>query len=255
MKGLFFNLLRLVFVFILVSACGASKESNNSGSSDNSSRDTTDDTDDTDDDSNSKVNYYSNCNSFSDLNLNGVVTTYLNPFTNLYEWEYIRMEIKEIPSEIENSDNFYLQIFRWSEDTPNSPYINKTPVGIYFQHEDGRWLNSTLIDSISKENIEKIISDNALTDTTLKNFFSKVTLILAGMDLKYDAIMINSYDSSVGTDALTSTDILLPAFAADPNIYAETHSPNLVKIHPNYDTRKNGYSEWQYYQETLGLCN
>lgn len=249
MRGKLF--LALMFsIFIL--GCGASKKSNSSMSStDISSRGT----DPITDDNLTPVGFYSHCNSFSTTHLSGVVTTFLNPMTNQYIWDYIRLKIKTAPTQLKSNDNFYIQAFRWSEDTPGSPYVNSTPVGMYFQSQDGKWLNNELITSISKSTIEKLINDNNLANTTINNFLSKVIIVMVGMDLQYDAVMLNTYDSSTGNEALTTTNVLLPAFAADPNIYAETHAPNLVALHPNYNIKDSGYTEWQFYQETQGLCN
>ena len=240
---------------LLFAGCGASKKSSgNNQSSDLTSRGTPD-SDGKDPDSNSKVEYYALCNGFSGPNLNGVVTTYLNPVTNQYEWDFIRMEIKEIPVQIEDKDSFYIQFYRWQEDVPGQPYTNPAAVGIYFQYEDGTWLNNELVNNVSKNSIEKLIADNNLAGVTVKNFFDKTILVLAGMDLEYDAIMINTYGADTGTAALTRTDVLLPAFAADPNIYAETHpAQSLQGLHPNYERKDSGLTQWQFFQETQALC-
>jgi hypothetical protein len=100
-----------------------------------------------------------------------------------------------------------------------------------------------------------MISQNALGDTTKSNFFSRVTIILTGLELSYDALMINTYDSSIGTAAQTSVKALLPAFAADPNLYKETHTTSLNQLHPFWEIKDNGWTENQFYQESLSLCN
>ncbi|MCB9026064.1 MAG: hypothetical protein H6625_07095 [Bdellovibrionaceae bacterium] len=247
------NIFILLIFAILMSACGASKKSTHS-SGELASRGTPN-TDGSDIDPLSAVEYYALCNSFSGFSLNGSVTTYLNPVTNVYEWDYIRMELKDVPSQIESTKSFYIQFFRWQEDTPGSPYYNSTPVSIYFQFKDGRWLNDKPINSLSSNTIENIISANNLANTTVSNFFDNVVLILSGMSLEYDALMINTYDEASGTTALTTTNVLLPAFAADPNIYAETHSAtSLQQLHPNFNIKDSGMNQWQYFQETQNLC-
>ncbi|MCB0357342.1 MAG: hypothetical protein KDD40_10060 [Bdellovibrionales bacterium] len=248
------NLLNIVLILLstIFIACGSAKTSHDSGEF--SSRDIPN-SDGTSQDENSAVEYYALCNGFTNVNLNGSVTAYLNPVTNLYEWDLIRMEIKDFPPQLKDKDTFYIQFFRWQEDTPNQPYTNSAPVGVYFQYQDGTWLNNTPITSLSKNVIEELIANNNLQNVTLNNFLSKVVLVLSGMDLEYDAVMINTYDSAAGSDALTSTNVLLPAFEADPNLYALTHpATHLQELHPNWDLRDSGYTQWQYFQETQNLC-
>ena len=249
------KLIVLLLSSSLMVACGASKKSNDSsGVSDLTSRGTPN-SEGKEDDPTSNVEYYALCNSFSGPSLDGVVTNYLNPVTNQYEWDYIRMELKEVPKQLAEKESFYIQFYRWQEDQPGQAYTNPAAVGIYFQFEDGTWLNSELINNVSKNTIENLISDNNLAGVTVNNFFDKVVLVLAGMDLEYDALMINTYDAESGTAALTRTDVLLPAFAADPNIYAETHpSPSLQQLHPNYNRKDSGFTQWQFFQETQALC-
>ena len=247
-------LLIILLLPFFLAACGASKKSVSS-SRDLISRGTPN-TDGTENDTTtSNVEYYALCNSVQGPNLQGHVTTYLNPVTGDYVWEYIRMELTKVPEQLKQKDSFYIQFFRWQEEVPGKPYVNNGAVGIFYQFQDGSWLNSSPINNISKNTIEKLISDNGIQNTTVDNFLDKVVLILSGMSLEYDAVMINTYDADEGSAALTTTNVLLPAFAADPNIYAQTHPAiSLQQLHPNNDIKDNGYNQWQYFQETQALC-
>ncbi|MCB0392177.1 MAG: hypothetical protein KDD58_12875 [Bdellovibrionales bacterium] len=251
LKLIFLSVLTVVFV-----GCSASKKTVSEDGSSNQGSRSTPNTDGSNTDADSKIEYFALCNDFSGTNLTGVVTNYLNPVTNQYVWDHIRMELAEAPDQLKEKDSFYIQFFKWQEETAGSPYTNPAAVGIYFQYEDGTWLNDKLISTLSKNTIEQLINDNNLTDVTVDNFLDKVILVLSGIEIEYDALMINTYDAEVGTTALTTTNVLLPAFAADPNLYAETHAAtSLQMLHPNYDIRGGGYTQWQYFQETQALCN
>lgn len=242
----------IIFLALNAFACGATKKTSPSGSANLPSRGG----DNNNDGTTTTVNFYSQCNTFENSQYNGVLTTYLDPFSNQYNYEWIRLKFKSAPIALKQSDDFYIQFFKWNEEVEEKPYTHSKAVDMYFQYNsDGRLLRSSTINFVSKAVIEEMISNNVLIDTTIDNFFSKVTVILIGLELTYDALMINTYDSSVGTTPTSSLSALLPAFAADPNLYEETHTSNLSQLHPFWEIRQNGWTENQFHQESLALCN
>ena len=248
-----------IFLAFTLIACGASKKAVEDGSSTGASRDlpgtlNTNGTVVADD--GTLVGYYALCNNFSNNSVQGVLTTYRDPVTNQYYSDVIRMELKSVPTTLKTGNDVYLQIFKWQEDIPGQPVTDPQPVSMYFQYNNGTWLNDSPITSISKTQIENLISANNLDDLgiTVNNFLDNVMIALTGMDIQYDAIMVNAYDNSLGSGATDSVNALLPAFAADPNIYAEDHASSLQQLHPNYDIRNSGKNEYEFYQETTGLC-
>jgi len=255
------NLILLTGLGLWLAACGSSKTPLNTQST-SGSRDVPGVISNTgevvDSTTGSTIGFYATCNKFSGNSVDGVLTSYFNPISNAFVSNMIRLELKSWPAGLTDGADVYLQIFRWQEDTPGKPVTNQQPVGMYFQLDDGTWLNDNPINSISKSQIETMISKNNLDsqNVTASNFLQKVLVVMVGMDLQYDAIMINTYDQSQGSSAIDTVNVLLPAFAADPNIYAATHSAaSLQQLHPNYDIRNNGFQEYDYYLESQKLCN
>ncbi len=204
------------------------------------------------------IGYYATCNKFAQQNVNGVLTSYFDPVSYNFVSDLIRLELSKVPSTLLTGSDVYLQLYRWYLDSSDNQIYNKTAVGMIFQYQDGTWLNTDPITVLSKSTIQKLISDNKLADrgVTLSNFLARTLVVLTGMDIMYDAISIKTFDQAQGKKAIGSFDVLLPAFAADPNIYAAGHTATrLQALHPLYSERNNGNSEVDYYNKTQTFCH
>ncbi|MCB0406571.1 MAG: hypothetical protein KDD34_00125 [Bdellovibrionales bacterium] len=231
--------------------------SSKSGSSTSASRSVPVDDTSTGSSTNGKL---SNCNVIgtNSMSLAGPVSTFYDPNTQQYVEDLIRVKFNGYPVEIISSATHYIQFFRWHEDTPGSPVYNTTAVDIYFLKKgSGQWLQTQPVKQLSKGTIQALIEDNGLDSQgiTPNNFFSSVIMVLDGMDLTWDAMTVALYDSSQGTSAIDHINVLLPAFDADPNIYATGHAAlSLRQLHPFWSMKDSNLTEDQYWSAAQNLC-
>lgn len=234
----------------LFNNCGASKSG---GSSDQASR--ADITGPSTNGSNER--YLSDCNQIpsNSMNLEGPISTFIDAQTNQYVNDVLRLRLNKTPLELISTSSHYLQFFRWKEQTAGARQYNGAPVEMYFQLVNtGEWVQDEPVTVLSRATIQKLIEDNNL-GMPPEDFFNGVVIALDGMDLEWDAMTIALYDDSRGTEAINQVDLLLPAFAADPNRYAIDHVPNLANLHPLNVYKNNGMSEAQLYEASRSLCS
>lgn len=248
MKRTVIQILALMLLGWALTGCGATKTITGDTSQDLSSRIDLGDEDIEID------GYAAECVAFneSDMNLNGVLTTYYDP-TYGYIGDWVRLNLNSVPDEIDSDTNHYLQFFLWGE-SGSSLVTDETPVRLFFQNiQTGQWLNSDEeVTQISKNVIQSLIAENDLSNMSVDQFISTHMVLLTGVDLEWDALMTIHYDGSTYID---HTNALVPAFFADPNKYAETHfSTALIETHPLYDRRNSGLTDEQFYGVTQGWC-
>lgn len=232
----------LVTLGLSLAGCGASKTPVGDESDLSSRIDPEDESDGT-----SSAGLLAECNQFHDssLGLKGQMSTYYENYQ--FVADYIRLRFENLPSDIVDTDGSYIQFFRWLEDSPGQAYTNNEPVKMYvIKRGSAEFINEEPITSLSRNTIKAMIAEGNMTGVTPATFFKHAILVLTGMDLRYDALMIASYNSS--TDLAKGwVGALLPAFSADPNAYEDMHSgKSLVELHPFYDRRNSGLSESQF---------
>ena len=230
--------------------CGSSKTG---GSTDQASRSVpTDQPGDT-----SGGGWLSNCNVIpnNNLDLAGPVSTYYDQASGSYIEDLIRLKFNNYPVELISEDNIYIQIFPWQEDSPGNPVYRQTAVDIYFiLKNSGAQLQTEPVNELSKGTIQSLIQNNNM-NVSPDQFFSSVIMVLDGVDLTWDAITIAIYDTPGGT-ATDYVNILLPAFDADPNIYAIDHpATSLRQLHPWWHIKDDNYSEADFFNFSKDLCN
>lgn len=201
--------------------------------------------------------WLSNCNVIpaNTLDLEGPVSTYYNQSTGTYVADLIRLKFNSIPVELISNNKAYIQIFPWHEDTPGSPVYRQTAVDIYFVLKNsGAQLQTDPVNELSKGTIQNLIQNNNM-NITPDRFFESVIMVLDGVDLTWDALTIALYDEPGGT-ATDFVNVLLPAFDADPNIYATDHqATSLRQLHPWWHIKDDGYSEADFFYFSKDLCN
>lgn len=243
----------------LLTACGASKVGPQTSSADYASRNHPGNNTDADGNP-SGTTVYAECAPIPDnsSNIEGRMTTFYHPTSGEFIPEYIRLQFDLLPSEVTTTSTHYIQMFKWLVDSSGKRKYGSAAVGFYFQLKSTKeYLNSSPLNTISKATLQNIISNKGLSSkgVSLSNFFDKVILVLDGMDLTYDAIAFAHYDDAQGSSALTWAEALLPAFAANPNSYAATHSSSILReLHPFWSYRNASHTDEQYRTESMNYC-
>ncbi len=240
----------LALVATSLTGCGASK-TGVAGSSDLASRNTPG----TGDQNAVLLECTSLANNTS--NIEARLTSYYHPTTNEYIPTIIRMKIDRLPVNVTTNSTTYIQLFKWFASDANQKSYSSTPVSFKILNRTTRqFVGETAMQTISKASIQNMITTNNLgSSVTLNNFFEKHLLILEGMDLTYDAVSFVVYDSTQGTKALATHDVLLPAFAANPAAYASTHPQSILQqIHPYWSDRGAGLSDSHFHTLSYDNC-
>lgn len=229
-----------------LTACGANKTATTSGSSTSGSLNSS--------------HLLADCNTIpaNSYNLAGVVSSYYDQATKTIRQDLGRILFTSVPAEITSTDTTYLQIFRWriNESTGQPVYLN-TPANLVFVvRTNGQVLNAYSTEqAISRNVISKIISNYNLSaqGVTLDNFFNRIMIVASGLAATDDAYSIAFYDSTSGSSAKGTVDVLMPSFYANPKTYAETHPwTKLSSLHPfnSYP----GLSDTNYYGMATQYC-
>ena len=248
------NYIAVIAILSLLTACGASKTAS-SGSATSSSRgnpETGDSGSSTD--GTSTIAVLTECSEIDSGGIAGEMTTYYSTAGQFVE-TYIRMNITTATAAMTDDADSYVQIYRWHADASGNRVVNEDPTKIYFvERYTGRIINiSSPAYHLSGSTISDMIANYNLTGITASNFYERYLLVLGDIGLTYDAISIATYDASTN-EALSTEDVLLPAFAADPNDYMTNHAIILHPLHPNYSERNGGFTDEQYKQRAELAC-
>jgi hypothetical protein len=84
-----------------------------------------------------------------------------------------------------------------------------------------------------------------------QDFFNRVTLVPIGVDYNWSALKIVVAD---GTGSVSESDMLLPAFAANPNKYAQFHPMVLSQLHPFWNQRTQNLSDADWESRGRTYC-
>ena len=196
------------------------------------------------------------CNEFNEGQWSGKTSTYSSPLTGQVRADYVRLSLKEVPSEFLSS-NHYLRMRLWRMGDFGKKVYRPQPVSMFFVSKlSGAYLQkNNPVDHLSKFLIERVIRDNSL-EGQITNFLQDHLIILTGVDLEYNVLQIALFDESQENRApLAWIDSLIPAFFADPKDYnTDTKAESLRELHPYYDQQNNGWTRAEYARQALHMC-
>lgn len=186
-------------------------------------------------------------------NITGQISTYYDNGSLITN--YIYMNLTGVPAELLSSSEDYLSIYRWSERLETGRNENTIPVRMHFINKlTGQVSNSQAVDRISGSVFQTIIQNQQLNviGITPTNFLEQHYVLLTGMEIQWDAMTLAHYQNGQVAGAAHA---LLPAFSADPNVYAQNNpSPNLQALHPNHSYRNSGATESDFFSLTEQYC-
>lgn len=165
----------------------------------------------------------------SNTRLSGKVTTYY--YNGTLQNDKVRVRISSLLAQFDTDTSYSIQMFRWKQPAgATQATIDSTPVEFSFEAGTGSsapissWLTSLKVTDLAAIRSKYNVSGSSSTD-----FFSQTTMVVRGLDLQWQALRVVLYQ---GTTAVGNADILLPAFEANPNVYAASHSSSVASIHP-----------------------
>lgn len=199
---------------------------------------------------------YTNCNHFdsSDLRLSGKLTSYYDASNELHE-DMLRLRFTALTDQFTNSNEVKIQLFRWKADSDGTVDIDQTPLDFYFENASPSYFSSAIIsDPMNLLTIDKVMNIRttaSLTGTTTQSFFDKTTMIIKGVDYNWDALKIVVYKNN---EVIGQTDVLMPTFAVNPNVYAGDHASVLASLHPFWSQRTSSSTDDQLASSAKTFC-
>lgn len=161
------------------------------------------------------------------------------------------INITQAPSEITNSNTHSIKFYRWKELQEGQAQVNETPTTFYFKHKSTGQLSAGMTE-LNKNSIDQTIGNNNLTSVTANNFFNHFYILLTGVDYQWQAVTLALYEGA--GEALTSAEVLLPPFYADPNYYNQvTNSVHLESLHP-FKQYVGSNTNYNYKQMSDSIC-
>jgi len=193
----------------------------------------------------------------SNMEVRGIFRTFRRPDTGASINDYMYLNLAQWPAEISASNDHFMQFFRITGDN-GFREVNPASAPIFFIHKGtGQILNeANPVSNISKAVFDNMINQFGLASSgvTSSNFLSSFAPVLKNISLEYDAIIMAIYDQTNNNQVVGSIDVLLPAFHANPNTYANTHVDFLNRMHPLYDRRNSGLIDIGFKSEGERLC-
>ena len=175
------------------------------------------------------------CNSFSasSSKLSGKIKVYVDPFGSA-RTDMMHLKITGIDANFDSNNKYVLKMFRWKASMDSSPYIDQNALDFAI-FRNGNQLSSAK-DSINVTDLKNIQSQYGVPGTTSSEFFRNTDIVVYDTDLTWDVLKLVIYEnvSTSQSNVVAEVDVLMPAFSADPKIYAEDHPYSLQVLHPFY---------------------
>lgn len=186
--------------------------------------------------------------------LAGRVTTYY--YDGVLQEDKVRVRITSLVEAFATNPNYFIQAFRWKIGASGSAELDQTPLQFNFEKGTGAKTAMTAdVTSVSNTGIAAYRTANGIAGTTPVEFFANTTMVVKGVDYNWQALKLVVYDGSTSPATVVGdSDILLPIFQANPNVYAASHSSILAQIHPFYSQRSTVLSEAEWTARSTSYC-
>jgi hypothetical protein len=179
----------------------------------------------------------------------GRATTYF--FNGAQQEDKTRLRISTLPALFDGNSGVTIKFFRWNASATGATNLDATPLSFTIEKgtTDTQSISNAMT-SISKADVDSLRSSGSVSGTTSQQFFNNTIFVISGTDYTWDTLKVVVYN---GTSVLASTDMLLPAIAANPNKYATNHPAVLNALHPFYSQRTDNITDadWQTRANTL----
>ncbi len=147
--------------------------------------------------------------------------------------------------------SYVLKFYKWYVRPDDSTYLNPTPMKIVIRDAQSGQLVTGEWPEISQAMVDEFGKIHNFPGLTLSQFLTNKIVILAGIETEYAALRLSVQN---GASHISSIDTLIPTFTADPNVYAESHSPILSALHPNASMTEQGWTVQEFKQRTNSYC-
>jgi hypothetical protein len=191
----------------------------------------------------------SECNHFAaaDSPLAGNITTYY--YNGSLQEDKIRLRITGLPAAFDTNSNYHIQLFRWKASKTTPVELDSVPLQFAIYH--GTTALTSVKNSVSAADLASVRSAAGVNGTASVDVLGQTTLVVANVDYTWDVLKVVVYD---GTTAISQKDVLIPIFAANPNIYAADHPAVLNQLHPFWDKKTQSSTEADWAKLAQPMC-
>jgi hypothetical protein len=214
---------------LAMSGCGSHVTSRGSSSSDLASRSVV-----------SAEN--ASCNGFSSsqTKLTGKMAVYYE--ANKAVTDKIRVRITGINATFDTNNKYVIKMFKWKAYDSNQTSLDSNP--LTFTLRDNWGTLSSPMDQINITTANQIAVNKSISAVNASDFFNKTEFVVENVDLTWDVLKVVLYDYTNDPNngvVIGQVDALMPAFAADPTVYAKDHPAVLQALHPFYGETLSNY--------------
>ena len=230
----------ILFLGLAIWLTGCSQATDNINFLDLSSRSTVNNT------SQLQTENLSSCNAFTGGGFSGKIKLFVQ--NGIADSDTMRLRLSTVPNDMEGSEH-YIQFFRWLADNQGS-FLNPEAVEFYIEDSYSHTPISGLMTDLSMTRLSTLGQEVYGTSDT-QFLLGQVNIVVTDIGQEWDALKLAHYEN----DSLVSeSNFLAPAFAANPNTYAQDHAPVLLQMHPNYASIGQNIDDRTYLGMTQGLC-
>ncbi len=187
------------------------------------------------------------CNTFSSsgLRLDGKIQTYALP-NGEDAPDFLRLRITGIDERFATTGRYMMRFFRaealGSATNPADNAINfdETPLNTRFESGAGLMI-SGYMNYVDMTDVADMRRAHSIPGTTATDFFNRVDIIVSDVDMRWDVLIvtIDERQTDGSLARIGESRMLMPAFSADPNVYATDHPAILHPLHPFWNQRAN----------------
>jgi len=172
------------------------------------------------------------------MRLQGRMTTYY--FSGQFQDDKVRLRIQSLDSNLQNSANTVISFYRWRLDSATGAVVqDQTPVTFSLENLTGQPLVTSQqpirarFTSLIAEQAPELTQRNNLVATSLIDFLNMTSFVLeVGATHQVLQVVLSQRDNQGQVTRFGHSDVLIPAFVANPNTYRSTRSPLLAGLHP-----------------------
>lgn len=228
----------------LLTGCGSS---NTAGNSDQSSRLPTD--------TSSATKALAYCNQGTGTEVSMKLQAFKDASGN-YRNDYMYAKITAVPSSFAGGTS-YISMWKWLANTTGNAQLDNTPLNFAIMSKTGQGLTAWMT-VMRWSDIMGVASSLGYSDPQTLFANTLVLIDLKDPNGEYDVLKVTNYNSSTNA-AISSLDVLLPIFYANPADYAlepngQGRAQVLQRLHPFKANLGQGYSASQFQSMANNFC-
>lgn len=210
----------------------------------------------------SKSNALAECVAFdsSSVRLQGKMTTYY--WSGQFQEDKVRLRIQNLDPSLQANSGTIVSFYRWLID-PTTGRIDQdqTPVSFSLENLTGQPLTTSAqpiraqFTSLEASEIPELRAQNGLVGSTTLDFLNMTSFVLdVGSTHQVLQVVLSQRNDQGDVSRFGHTDVLIPAFFANPNSYRASRPALLAGLHPYDSVRSLNLTDADWVSRSKGAC-